>query len=52
MGTTNSLPTDSDQPFSYRRTHDLKDQKVIFNSIGLCDFSPRQNPNSIQPHWT
>ena len=25
---------DSNQPFSYQRTHDLKDQKVIFNPIG------------------
>ena len=34
MGTTHGLPTDSDQPFSHRRTHDLKEQKVIFNPIG------------------
>ena len=34
MGTTHGLPTNSDQPFSYRRTHDLKEQKVIFNPIG------------------
>ena len=32
------LPTQNDyqaqQPFSYQRTHDLKDQEVIFNPIG------------------
>ena len=39
MGTTHGLPTNSDQPFSYRRTHHLKEQKVIFNPSYATDVT-------------